>query len=115
MLPQIWVFLGIAETIVGSLLFCGAGIFSVLSIVCLRHLLMAPVRNTNKQTLISAFLRTSKTKLTFPVFVFSMFASGAISKPLYNSNSPHRSSHLQIGGFCLFNDPIRFPIILSIG
>ena len=30
MLPQIWVFLGIAETIVGSLLFCGAGIFSVL-------------------------------------------------------------------------------------
>ena len=31
MLPQIWVFLGIAETIGGSLLFCGAVIFSVLS------------------------------------------------------------------------------------
>ena len=55
MLPQIWVFLGIAETIVGSLLFV-VQVFSVsFQSFVLRHLLMAPVRNTNKQTLISAF------------------------------------------------------------
>ena len=54
--PHFWVCLGVAETIVGSLLFYGIRVlFLVVSISCTSHLVVVPVHNTprNYQTFLN--------------------------------------------------------------